>query len=330
MIQAVGLKKHYGDTVALAGVDLDVARGAILGMLGPNGAGKTTAVRILTTLARPDGGHARVAGYDVVKEAPQVRRNIGVTAQDATLDEMLTGRQNLTMIGRLCGLHRSEAKARAVELLAQFELSEASDRVLKGYSGGMRRRLDLAAGLVTRPPVLFLDEPTTGLDPTSRMRMWGVIRSLVADGVTLLLTTQYLDEADELADRIVVVDHGSVIAAGTAAELKTKVGGARLEVTLHASEPAAAGVLSPFVAGDIQVSHDGRRLRAPVRSGDGLATIIVRALDAAGVTVDDVALRQPSLDDVFFALTGHVAAEETADLQPDEEPVGAEREVALR
>ena len=216
MIQAVGLKKHYGDTVALAGVDLDVARGAILGMLGPNGAGKTTAVRILTTLARPDGGHARVAGYDVVKEAPQVRRNIGVTAQDATLDEMLTGRQNLTMIGRLCGLHRSEAKARAVELLAQFELSEASDRVLKGYSGGMRRRLDLAAGLVTRPPVLFLDEPTTGLDPTSRMRMWGVIRSLVADGVTLLLTTQYLDEADELADRIVVVDHGSVIAAGTA------------------------------------------------------------------------------------------------------------------
>jgi daunorubicin resistance ABC transporter ATP-binding subunit len=226
MIQAEGLKKRYGATVALAGVDLDVPTGSILGMLGPNGAGKTTAVRILTTLAIPDGGSARVAGYDVVGEAAQVRRYIGVTAQDATLDEMLTGRENLAMIGRLSGLHRAQARARAVELLDQFDLADASDRVLKGYSGGMRRRLDLAAGLVTRPPVLFLDEPTTGLDPTSRVRMWGVIRCLVAEGVTLLLTTQYLDEADELADRIVVVDHGMVIAVGTAAELKTKVGGA--------------------------------------------------------------------------------------------------------
>ncbi|MGA2529734.1 MAG: ATP-binding cassette domain-containing protein [Acidimicrobiales bacterium] len=340
MIQAEGLKKRYGATIALAGVDLDVPTGSILGMLGPNGAGKTTAVRILTTLALPDGGHARVAGYDVVAEAAQVRRHIGVTAQDATLDEMLTGRENLAMIGRLCGLHKSEARSRAVELLDQFDLAEASDRVLKGYSGGMRRRLDLAAGLVTRPPVLFLDEPTTGLDPTSRVRMWGIIRSLVADGVTLLLTTQYLDEADELADRIVVVDHGVVIAAGTAAELKTKVGGARLEVTLNAADPSAIGTLTPFVAGEIHVSHDGRRLRAPVRSGAGLATTIVRALDEAGITVDDVTLHQPSLDDVFFALTGH-PADQSPDTEPTQlapqsetaradEPPETEREVAFR
>ncbi|MGA2803435.1 MAG: ATP-binding cassette domain-containing protein [Acidimicrobiales bacterium] len=305
MIQAEGLEKRYGGTVALAGIDLDVPAGAILGMLGPNGAGKTTAVRILTTLALPDAGSARVAGYDVVAEAPQVRRNIGVTAQDATLDELLTGRQNLVMIGRLSGLHRAEARSRARGLLEQFDLADAGDRILKAYSGGMRRRLDLAAGLVTHPPVLFLDEPTTGLDPTSRVRMWGVIRELVAEGVTLLLTTQYLDEADELADRIVVVDQGRVIASGTAPELKTKIGGARLEVTLHAPDPAAEGALRPFVAGAIQVSHDGRRLRAPVLSVGGLATTIVRALDQAGITVDDVVLHQPSLDDVFFALTGH-------------------------
>ena len=329
MIQAQRLKKRYGETVALAGVDLDVPTGSILGMLGPNGAGKTTAVRILTTLAVPDGGHARVAGFDVVAEAPQVRRNIGVTAQDATLDDMLTGRQNLVMIGRLSGLHRAQAQARATELLGQFDLAEASDRVLKGYSGGMRRRLDLAAGLVTRPPVLFLDEPTKGLDPTSRLRMWDVIRSLVSDGVTLLLTTQYLDEADELADRIVVVDHGTVIAAGTSAELKTKVGGARLEVTLHAADPGASGALAPFVDGEIQISHDGRRLRAPVRSGDGLATAIVRALDEAGITIDDVALRQPSLDDVFFALTGHPAAEATTD-EESTQGIVTEKAVALR
>ncbi|MGD0285678.1 MAG: ATP-binding cassette domain-containing protein [Acidimicrobiales bacterium] len=330
MIQAEGLKKRYGETVALAGIDLDVPAGAILGMLGPNGAGKTTAVRILTTLALPDGGHARVAGFDVVTEGPQVRRNIGVTAQDATLDEMLTGRQNLVMIGRLSGLHRAEARVRARDLLEQFDLADSGNRILKDYSGGMRRRLDLAAGLVTHPPVLFLDEPTTGLDPTSRVRMWGIIRELVADGVTLLLTTQYLDEADELADRIVVVDHGRVIAAGTAPELKTKIGGARLEVTLNAPDPAAAGALGPFVAGAIQVSHDGRRLRAPVRSGDGLATTIVRALDEAGITVDDVALHQPSLDDVFFALTGHPMSDRANDGEPEVESSGAEIEVALR
>jgi ABC-2 type transport system ATP-binding protein len=305
MIEAHGLTKRFGSTVALDGLDLEVAAGSILGVLGPNGAGKTTALRILTTLSIPDSGWARVAGYDVVSQAAAVQRNIGVTAQDATLDELLTGRQNLVMIGRLSGLRRAEARVTAAELLAQFDLAEAANRVLKGYSGGMRRRLDLAAGLVTRPPVLFLDEPTTGLDPTARVRMWDVIRGLVTDGVTLLLTTQYLDEADELADRIVVVDHGRAIAGGTAAELKTQTGGARLEVTLSQANPAAAGALSPFITGPVQVSHDGRRLRAPVRSGLGLATTVVRALDEAGVTVDDVAVHQPSLDDVFFALTGH-------------------------
>jgi ABC-2 type transport system ATP-binding protein len=284
---------------------LEVPAGAILGVLGPNGAGKTTAVRILTTLTIPDGGSARVAGHDVVGDAAAVQRNIGVTAQDATLDEVLTGRENLVMVGRLSGLRRVRARARASELLERFDLADAADRILKGYSGGMRRRLDLAAGLVTRPPVLFLDEPTTGLDPTSRVRMWEVIRELVADGVTLLLTTQYLDEADELADRIAVIDHGKVIAGGTAAELKAQIGGARLEVTLSEACTAASEALEPFLAGPVHVSHDGRRLRAPVRSTTGLASTVVRALDAAGVTVDDVEVHQPSLDDVFFALTGH-------------------------
>src|SRR5277367_6946109 len=237
MIEAHGLTKRFGSTVALDGLDLSVAAGSILGVLGPNGAGKTTAVRILTTLALPDGGRARVAGHDVVTEAAAVRRKIGVTAQDATLDEALTGRQNLVMVGELSGLRRPQAKARSTDLLERFELTDAADRVMKGYSGGMRRRLDLAAGLVTRPPVLFLDEPTTGLDPTSRLRMWEVIRKLVADGTTLLLTTQYLEEADELADKIVVIDHGRAIAQGTAAELKAQIGGARLEVTLAEARP---------------------------------------------------------------------------------------------
>ncbi len=313
MIEAHGLRKRFGSTMALDGVDLEVPAGAILGLLGPNGAGKTTAVRILTTLAIPDEGSARVAGHDVVGESDEVRRAIGVTAQDATLDVVLTGRENLVMIGRLGGLRRTEARSRAAQLLEQFELSDAADRVLRGYSGGMRRRLDLAAGLVTRPPVLFLDEPTTGLDPNSRVRMWGVIRELVADGVTLLLTTQYLDEADELADEIVVIDHGRVIAGGSAAELKAQVGGARLELTLSAAHDAAAGALDPFIAGPVHISHDGRRLRAPVRSAAGLASEVVRALDGAGVSVDDVEVRQPSLDDVFFALTGHPVDEADGD-----------------
>jgi ABC-2 type transport system ATP-binding protein len=304
MIEASALTKRFGETVALAGLDLAAPRGTVLGVLGPNGAGKTTAVRILTTLALPDGGAARVAGFDVVGEPSQVQRRIGVTGQDATLDELLTGRQNLVMIGRLGGLGRRQARSRAAELLDQFELSDAADRMMKTYSGGMRRRLDLAAGVLTRPPVLFLDEPTTGLDPTSRARMWEVIRRLVAGGTTLLLTTQYLDEADELADRIVVIDHGRAIAEGTPRELKAQVGGARLEVTLSEAHPEAEVALQPLVDGSITVAHDGRRLRAPVDSAPGLATRVVRALDQARVAVDDVQVRPPSLDDVFFALTG--------------------------
>ncbi len=324
MIEAEGLTKRYDKTVALAGIDLQVPAGSILGVLGPNGAGKTTAVRILTTLAVPNSGWARVAGYDVVNEASTVRRHIGVTAQDATLDDALTGRQNLVMVGELSGLRRGHAKARAAELLDRFTLTDAADRVMKGYSGGMRRRLDLAAGLVTRPPVLFLDEPTTGLDPTSRARMWDVIRELVADGVTLLLTTQYLEEADELADRIVVVDHGRIIAEGTSPELKRATGGARLEVTLTEPHPGAVPALQPLVDGEIHVSHDGRQLRAPVRSGSGVATTVVRALDSAGILVDDVEVHQPSLDDVFFALTGQpTAGDGPAEPEPAPELEGA-------
>jgi daunorubicin resistance ABC transporter ATP-binding subunit len=329
MIEAHGLKKRFGTTVALDGIDLQVPVGSILGVLGPNGAGKTTAVRILTTLSIPDDGSARVAGHDVVSEAAAVQRNIGVTAQDATLDELLSGRENLVMIGRLSGLRRTEARGRATDLLDRFDLADAADRMLKTYSGGMRRRLDLAASLVTRPPVLFLDEPTTGLDPTSRVRMWDVIRELVADGVTLLLTTQYLDEADELADQIVVIDHGRVIAGGTAAELKAQTGGARLEITLSEARPAASLALEPFAAGPVHVSHDGRRLRAPVRSASGLATTVVRALDEAGVMVDDVEVHQPSLDDVFFALTGHPTEGPAQDANPaNSEASGRDLEVA--
>jgi daunorubicin resistance ABC transporter ATP-binding subunit len=305
MIEAEGLVKRFGNTVALDGVGFSVPAGAILGVLGPNGAGKTTAIRILTTLSRPDGGRASVAGFDVVGHPGEVRRRIGVAAQSTTLDELLTGRQNLVMVGQLSGLRRSRARARAADLLDRLELIDAADRLARTYSGGMRRRLDLGACMIMAPPVLFLDEPTTGLDPASRLSVWEVIREMVGGGCTVLLTTQYLDEADELADRIVVVDQGRVIASGTAPELKTKIGGARLEVTLHAPDPAAEGALRPFVAGAIQVSHDGRRLRAPVLSVGGLATTIVRALDQAGITVDDVVLHQPSLDDVFFALTGH-------------------------
>jgi ABC-2 type transport system ATP-binding protein len=304
VIEARGLRKRFGETVALDGLDLEAPAGTVLGMLGPNGAGKTTAVRILTTLSKPDAGQARIDGHDVVLEPRVVQRRIGVAAQDATVDEVLTGRQNLVMIGRLCALSRAGARARAAELLSQFGLDDAGGRVVKGYSGGMRRRLDLAAALVARPPVLFLDEPTTGLDPTSRLRMWEVIRSLVADGTTLLLTTQYLDEADELADQIVVVDHGCSIAAGTPEDLKRQVGGARIEVTLTEPHPEAARALAPFAAGAVSASADKRHLRAPVNGHSGLATTVVRALDSASITVEDVQVRPPSLDDVFLALTG--------------------------
>jgi ABC-2 type transport system ATP-binding protein len=322
MIEAAGLRKRFGSTQAFDGLDLEVAAGQILGVLGPNGAGKTTAVRVLTTLSRPDQGYARIAGHDVVAEADAVRRSIGVTAQGATVDEALSGRQNLVMIGRLGGLARRAAHARAVELLDQFGLTDAGGRPLKGYSGGMRRRLDLAAGLVTHPPVLFLDEPTTGLDPTSRTRMWDVIRGLVTDGATLLLTTQYLEEADQLADEIVVIDHGRAIAHGTAAQLKAQIGGATLHLTLpEPAAEAALGALGPLVAGEIKLEAGGRDLSAPVTPRPGLATGVVRALDDAGITVDDVEVRRPSLDDVFFALTSVDAGSITdpfADHEPEE------------
>jgi ABC-2 type transport system ATP-binding protein len=312
MIQAEGLTKSYGSTRALAGVDIAVPAGTILGLLGPNGAGKTTCVRVLTTLARPDSGSATVAGIDVLKNPGEVRRHIGVAAQDATLDQLLTGRQNLVLIGELSDLGRAESRARAKELLAQFELIDAADRVVKGYSGGMRRRLDLAGSLMTRPPVLFLDEPTTGLDPTSRLRVWQAIRELIGEGVTVLLTTQYLEEADELAHDIVVVDHGRVIAQGTPQELKEASRGARLEVTLSEPHAGAVAAMAPLVSGPVAVSDDGRHLSAGVDSSTGLATVVVRALDSAGVLVDNIEVRQPSLDDVFFSLTGDHIEEEGA------------------
>ena len=310
MVEAAALSKRYGETQALDDVDLEVARGSILGLLGPNGAGKTTALRILTTLSTPDSGRAWVAGHDVVAEAAAVRRKIGVTGQDATLDELLTGRQNLVMVGELSRLRRAEARRRAKELLELFELTDAADRMVKGYSGGMRRRLDLAASLMMRPPVLFLDEPTTGLDPTSRQRMWGVIRGLVADGVTVLLTTQYLDEADALADGIVVIDCGRVIARGTPRELKAATGSQLLEVTLEAPHAGAAEALAAFSVGSVTTSDDGRRLWTPARNEPGLAVAALRALDAAGALVDDITVHRPSLDDVFAVLTGAAIAPE--------------------
>jgi ABC-2 type transport system ATP-binding protein len=317
MIQAEGLKKRYGETQALDGVSFSVPAGTILGLLGPNGAGKTTAVRVLTTLARPDAGSATVAGIDVVRQPGEVRRHIGVAAQDATLDPLLTGRQNLVLVGELSDMGRAASRERAAELLDRFELTFAADRVLKGYSGGMRRRLDLAASMMTRPPVLFLDEPTTGLDPVSRQRVWDSIRELVGEGVTVLLTTQYLEEADELATRIVVVDHGRVIADGTPQELKEASRSAHLEVTLASESAADVAVpaIAGLVAGVVHVSEDGRRLSAGVDAATGLATSVVRALDAAGVLVDNIEVRQPSLDDVFFSLTGGHIEEGEADVE---------------
>jgi daunorubicin resistance ABC transporter ATP-binding subunit len=307
-IEAHGLAKRFGDTQAVRDVSLEVPAASILGVLGPNGAGKTTTVRMLTTLSRPDAGRATVAGHDVVADPAAVRRRIGVTGQSATLDERLTGRENLEMVGQLGQLRRPEARQRAAEMLDRFDLSDAGDRVVKGYSGGMRRRLDLAASLVSRPTVLFLDEPTTGLDPTSRAGMWEIIRELVADGTTVLLTTQYLDEADSLADRIVVIDHGTVIAEGTARQLKARVGGERLDLVLAEPAAGADAVLAPLASGPVVI--EGRHVRMPVAPAPGLATTVVRALDAAGIAVDDVEVHRPSLDDVFFALTGHPAEPE--------------------
>ena len=318
-IAASGLEKAYGRTKALDGLDLVVETGAILGMLGPNGAGKTTTVRVLSTLLRPDCGTARVAGYDVVTEAAEVRRNIGLTGQYAALDESLTGRANLIMIGQLCRLSKREAKRRAAELLDRFDLADAADRGVKTYSGGMRRRLDLAASLVARPSILFLDEPTTGLDLPSRMVTWEAVRGLAATGTTVMLTTQQLDEADQLADRIAVVDRGRVIAEGTSAELKAKVGGERVLLTMapESDLAAAASVLARYADGLPQVDPAQRSVEIPVPNGARQMPDIVRDLDAAGVLLDDLGIRRPSLDDVFLTLTGHAAEVEPEILRPD-------------
>ena len=310
-----GLTKSFGEVRALRGIDLAVPRGTVLGVLGPNGAGKTTAVRILTTLLQPDGGRAVVEGHDVVREAAAVRRSIGLAGQSAAIQEELTGRENLEIIGRLYHMRWPDARVRATELLEQFNLSDAADRAAKTYSGGMQRRLDLAASLVGRPRVLFLDEPTTGLDPRSRQGMWEIIRSLVAVGTTLLLTTQYLDEADELADEIVVIDRGQVIAAGTSEDLKGKVGGDVIEFTVP--DRSQTGTAMQAVAG-VSVGDAHSDVETGVVSigvgGRGSEALIdtVRALDAAGVQTRGLALRRPSLDDVFMALTGHAAEEEEA------------------
>ena len=319
-IKADGLVKHYGKTKALDGLDLTVPAGTVYGLLGPNGAGKTTAVRILATLLRPDGGHARVFGRDVVADAPAVRRTIGLTGQYAALDEYLTGRANLVMIGQLSRLTARAARQRADELLEQFDLTAAATRAVKTYSGGMRRRLDLAASLIGHPAVLFLDEPTTGLDPSARALMWDIVRQLVADGTTLLLTTQYLDEADVLASRVAVIDGGKVIAEGSPAELKASVGGQRLLITRadESDAEAAATALAPFATTPVIPTGAGRLIEAPVIASDGLATEVVRSLDAAGVKVSEISVRSASLDDVFLTLTGHAAEDKTAKTEQHE------------
>jgi len=322
-ILAEGLQKHYGKTQALAGLDLVAEQGSVLGLLGPNGAGKTTAVRILTTLLRPDAGRAEVLGLDVVKHADALRARIGLAGQYAAVDENLTGYENLEMFGRLYHLSGGVARRRANELLARFDLVDAARRTVKTYSGGMRRRLDLAASLIISPPVLFLDEPTTGLDLRGRLGMWEVISTLVADGTTVLLTTQYLEEADQLADQIAVVDHGRVIANGTADELKAQVGGERLELTVTRGGDldAAVQALRPYSSGELQVDADRRHLVVPVTRGAQQLAEVVRDLDAEQIPLDDLALRRPTLDDVFLALTGRAAEEaelpaKTAATQP--------------
>ncbi len=311
-VRVKGLVKSYGEVRALDGVDLDVQEGTVLGLLGPNGAGKTTMIRVLTTLLKPDAGSASVAGLDVVRDAARLRGLIGLAGQYAAVDENLTGQENLTMVGRLYGMNRATAKRRAGELLERFDLSGAAQRVVKGYSGGMRRRLDLAAALVARPPVLFLDEPTTGLDPRSRLQLWETIEALASEGATVLLTTQYLDEADRLAGAIAVIDRGRVIARGSPDELKDRVGGERLEV--HLQEAARTGRAAEVlgVMGDEAPSVDGELVCVAVRSRPGAIVEAVRLLDDAGVGVQVIALRRPSLDDVFLALTGRAAEDDEA------------------
>jgi ABC-2 type transport system ATP-binding protein len=319
-IEARNLRKSYGDVEALRGVDLRIEAGSVYGLLGPNGAGKTTAVRILTTLLPLDEGEARVAGFDVVSEGPHVRERIGLAGQYAAVDENLTGFENLEMVGRLYHLGRGPSRQRADELLAAFDLSDAGGRLVRTYSGGMRRRLDLAAALVARPPVLFLDEPTTGLDIRSRIGLWDAIEDLVAEGTTVLLTTQYLDEADRLAERIAVIDQGLVIAEGTSDELKAQVGGDRLELRLDDPAHADAGLVALSALSDCRPSSEDGVLRIPLKHEPGEIAQAVRLLDDAGIGIEDITVLRPTLDDVFLTLTGR-PAEPSAEEEQEHEPV---------
>ncbi|MFM1826212.1 MAG: hypothetical protein RLZZ37_847 [Actinomycetota bacterium] len=307
-IEANNLVKHYGEVKALDGLSLKVEQGSVFGLLGPNGAGKTTTVRVLTTLLTPDSGSAFVSGVDVINDPVHAREIMGLSGQNASVDENLTGVENLVMLGRLFRLPRKEANEKAIELLERFNLTDASKRIVKTYSGGMRRRLDLAASLIANPNILFLDEPTTGLDPRSRMMMWDVIKGLVSSGTTVLLTTQYLEEADQLADKIAVIDKGKVIAQGTADELKTQVGGERIDVVVDETKAQiAADSLKNIASGPVVV--EGEHVQAPVTGGGIKVVDAVRALDAASIVIKEIQLRRPTLDDVFLTLTGHHAEE---------------------